>query len=236
MFRPHRLIPILLAAVLMLSISAGASGTVWSMNEYAWRVPHSFKGNDWAGYISFGQSFELLETRDGYARLRNAKGNTAWVDLEYCPLSDSDPNTLDQLMIVQCDGDILWPQAQHEEEPIRLLKGDLVRVVGVTPYKSWYRVEYNGKYYYALCKLLAETPAPEDGPEFITVMRYYFAESSDLHATADETTDTIAHIEDGTRVRLLETDGHMAKIRVNEHLVGYTQMVNLTDPDEYRAS
>ena len=234
MFKIRRSIAILIAAALLLVIPASASATtLWATNEWAWRVPHSYKGSDWAGYISFGQSFELLETRNGYARLRNAKGNTAWAELEYVPLSETDPCTLDQMMVVQCDGDILWCHADYIEEPIPLKKGDIVHVVGVTPYKEWYRVEYNGSYYYALGKTLAETPAPEEGRVFVTVMRYYFAESSDLYSTTDETTAPIAYIPDGTPVYLLETTGRMVKIRTSEGVEGYTQTCNLTTLEDY---
>ena len=229
-----RILSILFAAVMLISSATCASTTVWAMNEWAWRVPHSYKGTDWAGYISFGQSFELLETKNGHAKLRNAKGNTAWAEMEYVPLSKTDPCTMDEMMVVQCDGDILWPHADNGlEDPIRLQKGDMVHVVGVTPYKEWYRVDYNGKYYYAQEMSLAENPAPEQGRSFVTVMRYYFAESSDLHSTADETTAPISYLPNGTTVYLLETAGRMVKIRTSDGLEGYTQACNLTTREDY---
>lgn len=224
---------LLIAALLITAIPASASTTVWAMNDAAWRVPHSLQGSDWAGYISYGQSFELLETKGNYAKLRNAKGSTAWADMEYVPLSYTNPCTLDQMMFVQCDGDILWPHADYIDEPIQLKKGDLVHVVGVTPYKKWYRVEYGGKFYYANEKTLAENPAPEQGRSFVTVMRYYFADSSDLHSTTDETKAPISYLPNGTSVYLLETAGRMVKIRTNEGLEGYTQACNLTSFEDY---
>ena len=236
MFKPHRCILFVLVAVLMLSTFASASTTVWAVNEFAWRVPHSYKGTDWAGYISFGQSFELLETRDGYAKLRNAKGNTAWAELEYVPLSETDPCTMDEMMIVQCDGDILWPQADYNiEKPLQLKKGDKVHVVGVTPAKSWYRVEYNGRYYYGHSKALDKQPASEQGRSFIADQRYVFGSGVDLYNTPDEILDGVpfAYIDDGTQITLLEISGSMARIRVNKGLEGYTQMCNLIPPEEY---
>ena len=64
-------------------------------------------------------------------------------------------------------------------------------------------------------------------------MRYYFAESSDLHSTADETTAPIAYLPNGTSVCLLETAGRMVKIRTDEGLEGYTQACNLTTMEDY---
>lgn len=236
MKKTYRLFVFVLAFILLTAACASASTTVWAMNDYAWRVPHSYKGTDWAGYISYGQSFELLETKGNHAKLRNAKGNTAWADLEYVPLSYTDPCNLDQLMVVQCDGDILWPHADYNlEEPVCLKKGDLVHVVGVTPYGDWYRVEYNGGYYYAHSKVLAETTAPEQGRSFIADQRYIFGSGADLYNSPDEILDGIpfAYIDDGTPVYLLEVSGSMARIRTPEGLEGYTQMCNVIYANEF---
>jgi len=234
----RRMILLILVSVLLLGLlsAAHASTTVWAVNDYAWRVPHSYKGTDWAGYISYGQSFELLETKGNHARLRNAKGNTAWADLEYCLLSYTDPCNLDQLMVVQCDGDILWPHADYDlEEAVHLKKGDMVHVVGVTPYGAWYCVEYNGCYYYAHSKVLAETPAPEQGRGFIADQRYIFGSGVDLYSEPAEilVDPPFAYIDDGTPIQLLEASGSMAKVRTDKGLEGYTQMCNVILPEEF---
>lgn len=231
MFKPLRLILFILAAALLVPASAAASTTVWTMNSYALPVPHSYKGEDWAGYISFGQSFELLETKGDYAKLRNAKGNTAWVLQEY--LVDHDPNTLDQMLVVQCDGDILWPQAGYIEEPIRLKKGDMLHAVCTTPGAEWYRVEYNGSYYYALKKLLNETAAPEQGPIFITYQPLFTDPNVPLYKMPDQT-GFLGTLDDGTKVTLLEVNGSMAKTRTGDNLEGYTEMCNILTPEEYK--
>lgn len=224
MFKPYRFISFLLAAVLLISVSASAA-TVWTANEAALPVPHTYGGSDWIGYISFGQSFELIQTKDDYAQLRNDKGSTGWVAREN--LVYFDPNYLNQVMYVQSDGNILWPQAQYEDEPIQLKKDDMVHVVGITPHKEWYRVEYKNKYYYTPYILLGNHPAPEQGPGLMVKQRYVFGRGIDLYGTDDETTEPIASISDFTSVRLLETKGHMSKIRVDDNLVGFTQTINL---------
>lgn len=225
MFKLCRLLLLILAAVQLIPASAGASTTVWTANEAALPVPHSYNGTDWIGYISFGQSFELVQIKGDYAQLRNDKGDTGWIAREN--LVYFDPNYLNQVMYVQADGNILWPQAQYKEESIQLEKGDMVHVVGITPHKEWYRVEYRNKYYYTPCIMLGDHPAPEQGPGLMVTQRYVFGKGVDLYGTADETTEPIASISDLTSVRLLETKGHMSKIQVNDNLIGFTQTINL---------
>lgn len=226
-----RLILFILAVTLLVPVSAAASKTVWTMNSYALSIPHSYKGEDWIGYISFGQSFELLENKGDYAKLRNAKGNTAWVLQEY--VVDYDPNTLDQMLIVQCDGDILWPQAGYIDEPIRLKKGDVVHAVCTISYGEWYRVEYNGSYYYVLKKLVDEMAVSEQGPIFITYQPLFTDPTVPLYKAPDQT-DFLGTLDDGTKVTLLEVNGSMAKIRTGENLEGYTEMCNIMTPEQYK--
>lgn len=232
LFKKQQFVLVLLFVFLLISsISASASITIWTMNSYVLSVPHSYKGEDKAGYISFGQSFELLETKGDYAKLRNIKGNTAWALQEY--LVDYDPNTLDQMLIVQCDGDILWPQAGYVEEPIQLKKGDMVHAVCTISYGEWYRVEYNGSYYYVLKKLVDETVSPEHDPIFITYQPLFTDPNVPLYKTPDQT-GFLGTLDDGTEVTLLEVNGSMAKIRTGDNLEGYTEMSNILTPEQYK--
>lgn len=229
MMKRKEIIALLLMLILILAaLPASAEGDrVWAVNDSAQPVPRSYMGSDWIGYISFGQSFELLETRGDSARLRNAKGNTGWVSLEH--LVHYDPCNLNQTMYVVADGDVLWPHADHLENPVPMKKGDIVTAVGLTPNRVWYRVLYNGAYYYAPYKLLSGVPAPAEGCTYIAQQRYVFGSGVDLYATPYETDEPFDYIDDGTAVTLLEVNGSMARIRVNDSLTGYTQLVNLVD-------
>lgn len=228
MNRFRKILPAVLAILLFCpALPAAAAATVWAINDAAQPVPHSYMGTDWIGYISFGQSFELIQAKGDYAQLRNAKGNTGWVSWEH--LVHYDPNKLNQTMYVAADGDILWPQAQHEENPIPMKRGDAVTVVGLSPNEIWYRVQYKGEYYYAPYKLLAGTPAPAEGFTFLVEQRYVFGSGVELYATPYETTEPFAYIDDGAAVTLMEVNGSMARIKVNDSLIGYTQLVNLVD-------
>ena len=233
MLKQKRIFALLLTLVFILAaLPAWAEGTrVWAINDNALSVPRSYMGSDWIGYISFGQSFDLLETRGDYARLRNARGNTGWVAREH--LAQYDPNSLNKTMYAAADGDILWPHADYLENPIPMKKGDAVTVVGLTPNRVWYRVLHNGAYYYAPYKLLTGVPAPAEGCTYIASQRYVFGSGVDLYAAPYETTEPFETIDDGTAVTLLEVNGSMARIRVNESLSGYTQLINLVDMQLY---
>lgn len=222
------LIVFLILVLVLTALPADAeSARVWAINDAAQPVSRSFMGADWIGTMSFGQSFELLETRGDWARLRNGKGSTGWVSREF--LAGYDPNGLNQTMYAAADGDLLWPHADYLEDPIPLKRNDAVTVVGLTPNEVWYRVLYKGEYCYAPYKLLAGTPAPAEGFTYLVQQRYVFGSGVDLYATPYETDGPFASIEDGTAVTLLEVNGSMARIQVNENLIGYTQLINLVD-------
>ena len=226
------LISILLAVILAsAALPASASTTVWAINDAAQPVSRSYEGGDWIGRISFGQSFELLETRGDYVKLRNLNGKTGWTAREN--IAYYDPCDMNQTMYVQCDGDILWPQADFEDEPVTLHKGDIVTAIGVTPWKVWYAVLFRNNLYYVPCKLLAEEPAPQEGRICSVEQKYIFGSGVDLHSSPEKREDEfVAYIDDGSPVRLLsaarsENEGLMAKVQTADGAAGYIHLVNL---------
>ena len=225
------LILFLIAALLLAAMPASASTTVWAINDAAQPVSRSYQGTDWIGRISFGQSFELLETKGDFVKLRNLNGKTGWTAREN--IAYYDPCDLHLEMHVQADGDILWPQADYEDEPVSLHKGDIVTAIGITPWKVWYAVLFRNNLYYVPCQLLAETPAPEAGSIYTVEQKYVFGSGVDLHSSPEKREDEfIAYIEDGTPVRLLsvagsENEGLMAKVQTADGTAGYIHLINL---------
>ena len=227
----YRVISILLTVLLFSAIPASASTTVWAINDAAQLVSRSYMGNDWIGRISFGQSFDLLEEKGDYVKLRNLDGKTGWTAREN--IVDYDPCDLHLEMHVQADGDILWPQADYEDEPVTLHKGDIVTAIGVTPWKVWYAVLFRNNLYYVPCQLLAEQPAPEEGRLYTVEQKYVFGSGVDLHASPEKKADEyITYIEDGPPVRLLsvarsENEGLMAEVQIPDGTTGYIHLINL---------
>lgn len=233
----YRVISIMMSLFLLfMAIPGFASTTVWAINDAAQPVSASYDGTDWIGRISFGQSFELLEEKGDYVKLRNLNGKTGWTAREN--IAYYDPCDLHLEMHVQADGDILWPQADFEDEPVSLHKGDIVTAIGITPWKVWYLVLFRNNLYYVPCQLLAEVPAQEEGRSLIAEQRYVFGSGVDLHRTPEKKADDfITYIDDGSMVQLLsvannEDEGLMAEVCTEDGQIGYVHLVNLVLPEQ----
>ena len=235
MIRLRRLILFFLSISMVSGLSASASTTVWAINDFAQPVSASYMGDDWIGRISFGQSYELLETKGDYVKLRNLNGKTGWTAQEN--IAYDDPCNLHLEMHVQADGDILWPQADYEDDSIPMHKGDIVTAIGITPWKTRYLVLFRNNLYYVPCQLLSESPAQEDGRSLIAEQRHVFGSGVDLHKTPEKKADDfITYIDDGSIVHLLsvvynEDEGLMAEVRTEDGQVGYVHLINLVLPE-----
>lgn len=142
----------------------GALSRVWIISDNATIIRSSSSMSSGSvGTVSHGQDYELIGKKDGQVCLRNSRGKTGWISESN--VSTRNPNNLNETMYTQVSGRLLFRNAafsaKHAGPTVK--KNQAVTVVSKTPNGWFYRVKYNGKYYYASPLLLGKEKAPSSG-------------------------------------------------------------------------
>lgn len=188
---------------------------VWIVSNSAASVTKTRDGWDEVGIVSHGQYYELIGRDNGYAHIRNTKGETGWIQESF--LSPASPNTLNKTMYAQVSGNILYPNSIIRGSGAKLSRGEAVKAVAITPDGGWIRVLKDGKYYYVLSELLAETKSPESG----RILKCSL-DTITVYKTSTISRNVVAYLTKGEKVQLIGVGGNCGlKIRTQSGIVGY---------------
>lgn len=188
---------------------------VWIISDSAAHIHSSSSmASDSVGIVSHGQDYQLLSKANGQVCLRNSKGKTGWISEEN--VTTQNPNTLNETMYTQISGRVLFKNAvfsaKHAGPTVK--KNQVVTVVSKAPSGWFYRVKYNGKYYYVSPLVLDKEKVSSDG----LVLKWKYKNES-LYRDGK----TVCQPKKGDDLLVLSTsaNGELLKVKTKDGTIGY---------------
>jgi len=193
----------------------GSLSRVWIISDNATIIRSSSSMSSGSvGIVSHGQDYELISKKDGQVCIRNNKGKIGWISEDN--VSTRNPNTLNETMYIQVSGRLLFKNATFSTKYAgpSVKKNQAVTVVSQTPGGWFYRVKYNGKYYYASPLLLGKEKAPAYG----LVLKWKYDNES-LYRDGK----TVYQPKKGEELLVLGTsaNGELLKVKAKDGTIGY---------------
>ena len=193
----------------------GSLNRVWIISDNATHIRSSSSMSSGSvGVVSHGQDYELIGKKDGQVCLRNGKGKIGWISEEN--VTTKNPNTLNETMYTQISGRVLFKNATFSTKYAgpSVKKNQAVTVVSKTPRGDFYRVKYNGKYYYASPLLFDREKVSSDG----LVLKWKH-ENESLYRDGK----TVYQPKKGEELLVLgtSTNGELLKVKAKDGTIGY---------------
>ena len=189
------------------------SKKVWVVSDGAVEVTSKKGGGKDMGLISHGQSYTLLSVSGNYSKIKNAKGQVGWCRSDI--LSTDNPNKENATMYTQVGGNILYTNSIIKGSGKYIKKGAKVTMVAETPEGGWYRVKYNGKYYYIDSIFLDDEKAPEGG------RTVYCRDDEYIYAKPSFSAKKVTKVEAYEELYLVGSSKGAAKVKTASGKTGY---------------
>lgn len=203
-----------LALILMLASmpasAAGAGGDqvyVVDNTVSVYKLPHPL--SKLLGTLSYGESVRALARKDGWVRIKNAKGAVGYC--ESGALSTKNPNTLDLDGYVRAGGAPIYAKPGASYKKLTTAKaGTKLHAVAITPDKKWVRVKSGKRYGYIQASALSKAPAASADAKRIWIVSNHAVGVSRTRDGSDSSAGTVSQ---GQSFELVKVDGSRVYIQ-----------------------
>ena len=121
-------------------------GTKAWCNKESMQVYYNPEMSTKMGTLYFGQEVSLVDQRGSIAKIHSVSGIVAYC--KYSDLTASNPNTLNQTVYTQVDGNYLFKSSTNLSGRVQIKKNTPMTLLAVDEKHYWARVNYNGENYY----------------------------------------------------------------------------------------
>lgn len=224
------ILAVLLVAYAPLALAgSGQTGYVAENTLPVYQQPHRLSKT--LGIMAYGQSMEVLAWQDGWARVKNSKGEIGYCDVH--ALTPNNPNTLAKDAYVKEAGAYVFNKPGTGYARIgKVSMGQRFSAVAVTPDGRWVRV-WNGKRYgYIEASAVSSSPV---GRNTLEGEKVWIVGNKALVATSDYQGrgKSMGRVSLGQSYALLSRDGDRACLRNDSGKIAWVpnSCISKTNPN-----
>lgn len=220
---------ILVAGAPLALAGSGQRGYVAENTLPIYQQPHRLSKT--LGVMAYGQSMEVLAWQDGWARVKNSRGEIGYCDVH--ALTPDNPNTLARDAYVKEAGAYVFSKPGTGYTRIgKVSMGQRFSAVALTPDGRWVRV-WNGKRYgYISASALSRSPV---GRNALQGEKIWIVGNKARMATADYQGEgkAMGRVSLGQSYELLSTEGNRACLRNDSGKIGWVpaSCISRTNPN-----